>query len=106
MTANRRPPATLGAAGKRFWRRISAEVDVELCQLDVLEQACLALDRIEDCRQRIDADGPMVDDRFGQRKPHPLLAAERDARSAFRMLYAQMGLTLEPAGEQGRPVED
>ena len=38
-------------------------------------------------------DGQTVEDRFGQAKPHPLLAAERDARA--QMLAALRALDLE-----------
>ena len=98
------PPGHMGKAGRRLWRRIMADYDVPESVLDLLEQCCGALDRAESCRERIDAEGLVVLDRFEQTRPHALLAAERDARSQFRMLYRELGLE-EPDEKKtlGRP---
>jgi P27 family predicted phage terminase small subunit len=97
-------PAHLQAPGARFWRRIAEAFQLEPYHLDLLEQACEALDRAEGARERIDADGLTVLDRFGQVKANPLCAVERDARSQFRMLYRELGVNDDDApGEIGRP---
>ena len=55
-----------------------------------------ALDRTEACRLQIEKDGQIVKDRFGQQKPHPLLAVERDARAAFVVCLKNLQLDIEP----------
>ena len=97
-------PADLGEPGSRFWGRVVEAYDLEPHHLDVLEQCCRSLDRAEACRRQVDAEGLTVEDRFDQKKAHPLLAAERDARSAFRQLYRELGLDIEVTGPVGRPV--
>ena len=99
------PPApdTLGETGARFWGRVVETYALEPHHLDVLEQSCLALDRAEACRVQVNKEGLVIRDRFKQKKAHPLLAAERDARSAFRQLYRELGLDMEATGPIGRP---
>ncbi len=98
-----RAPAGLGVPGRRFWGRITGAYGVPDPALDVLEQACRALDRAEECRAVIEAEGLVVLDRFDQSRAHPLLAAERDARSQFRMLFRELGLEEpEPPKPLGR----
>jgi hypothetical protein len=49
------------------------------------------------CREAVDRQGATYLDRFEQPKPHPLLAAERDARSAF--IAGMRALNLDFVGE-------
>lgn len=63
--------------------------------LALLRTTLEAHQRSRHCREAIDKDGEAVKDRFGQLKPHPLLAAERDARSAFFAGMKSLNLDLE-----------
>ena len=99
-------PDTLGEHGARFWQRVADAFVLEPWHLDVLEQASLALDRAESCRRQIEADGLLTEDRFEQAKAHPLIASERDARSAFRMLYRELNLDEDEKKPPGRPPRD
>lgn len=84
------------AAGK--WEELRVEWRIEdRAGLMLLTKAFEAWDRAERCRIRIDADGEAIEDRFGQAKPHPLLACERDSRAAFANLIRQLG--IEPDDE-------
>jgi hypothetical protein len=51
--------------------------------LALLRSALEAHQRMRTCRETIDKEGATYLDRFDQPKVHPLLATERDARSAF-----------------------
>ena len=62
--------------------------------MKILEVGLWALDRAEKCRAAIDVDGETVKDRFGQKKVHPLLSAERDSRAAFLASLRQLHLDL------------
>jgi phage terminase small subunit len=87
------PPGDLGATGKALWVKLARayRVDDEHGQT-VLALGCRAADREEACRRQIKRDGVSVRDKWGQIKPHPLLAAERDARS--QVLAALRALSL------------
>ena len=52
------PPRTLGAHGLELWERVQSEYAIEDAGgIEVLAQACLALDRAEALAARINAEG-------------------------------------------------
>jgi phage terminase small subunit len=70
----------------------------------LLQTALESFDRMRNCQAAIRRDGEMVKDRFEQMKPHPLLAAERDARSQMLAALKQLNLDIEPLRDRpGRP---
>jgi len=96
----------LSAEAKRWWRRITAEyaLDDEAGRL-LLQTALEAFDRMRECQAAIGQDGAVVEDRFGQKKPHPALTAERDSRSQMLAALKQLNLDLEPLKNRpGRPA--
>jgi phage terminase small subunit len=106
MAARKKPPgpdaapAHLGPAGAELWRRLIHDFSLrDSAARALLQTACECTDRLAQIRAAIDADGASVTDRFGQRKPHGLLAAERDARSGFLQAMKGLGLTGAPEGD-------
>lgn len=97
------PPDGLAEHGREFWRRIVTRYQVEEHHFDMLTQACECLDLAEACRERIAADGLVVEDRFEQDRAHPLLNTERDARNAFCRIYRALKLDEEDRRPPGRP---
>lgn len=95
-TKTLRPPKQLKAAGRAFWSLIQKTFNVLDHQQPLVEVAAELLDRATECRTVIDSEGTSVVDRFGQVKAHPLLAAERDARSAFLLACSRLGLDARP----------
>lgn len=95
MTKSRPPsaPDHLSDAAKSLWTSIlkTWRLDDDASRA-VLQTSLEAWDRCQRCRQQIDSKGETVEDRFGQAKPHPLLSAERDARSQFLTGLKQLGL--------------
>jgi P27 family predicted phage terminase small subunit len=89
------PPKHLGRPEQRLWREI---VDTyrfdDAAALTMLRTALESHHRARQCRERIDKDGPAILDRWGQLKPHPLLAAERDARAALLSALKALNLDL------------
>ncbi|HET8555487.1 MAG TPA: P27 family phage terminase small subunit [Rhodanobacteraceae bacterium] len=69
----------------------------------LLQTALEAHDRMKSCQAAINRDGESLSDRFGQVKPHPLLAAERDARSAMIQALKSLNLDIETTQPIGRP---
>ena len=93
MTRIPKPPPELSPTGKKLWRAILAEWPItDSVHLAVLRTALESLDRADRCRAIVDREGEVIKDRFGQAKPHPLLAAERDARSSFLQAVKTLGL--------------
>lgn len=93
----KKPPAPrhLAKAERDLWRRI---VDVfSFTDAASLAMLCAAMDahqRARQARETITRDGMTFRDRFGQLRPHPLLAAERDARAAFISACRALNLDL------------
>jgi phage terminase small subunit len=94
------PPAGLNAAGQKLWNAIEAEYDIrDSGGLALLESACRAEDDIVNFRRIVAEAGSMIMDRFGQLKPHPLLASIRDCESTKRQ--ALKALHLDVTSEAG-----
>ena len=75
------PPRKLGAHGLDLWSRVMVEYCItDPGGLELLAQACTALDRAEALGEQVIADGAVVHSRSGA-KPHPALAAELAARA-------------------------
>ena len=100
-----RPPAHLSVEARALWKAIVNEyVITDAAGLAILRTALEARDRAEAARLAIDAEGLTVADRFGQARPHALIACERDARAAFLAGMRALNLDLEPLRDRaGRP---
>jgi phage terminase small subunit len=82
-------PPHLSPARRRLYRRLAADYQLggEPHALETLKLACEALDRCDQARDLIAEHGVMVEDRFGQLRPNPAIAIERDSRiGALRAL--------------------
>jgi len=90
-------PTHLEKPEKALWRELMASHQFDdPASLALLRTTLEAHQRARRCREAIDKEGETVKDRFDQIKPHPLLAAERDARSAF--LVGMRALNLDTTG--------
>lgn len=67
----------------------------------LLQTGLEAFDRMRSCQAAIKTDGEQVEDRFGQWKAHPLLATERDARSAMLLALKHLNLDVVPGQSLG-----
>lgn len=100
------PPKGLSTEAKTTWQRVMKDYDIsDEGGLLLLQTGLEAFDRMRQCQEIIKRDGPMVLDRFGQRKSHPLLPAERDARSQMLAALRALHLDVEPLQDRpGRPT--
>ena len=97
-------PRTLGAPGLSLWNRIMSEYRIEDCGgLEILTQACQALDRAEGLRGEIERDGEVL--RLGDTiKDHPALKHELANRAFIVRTLVRLGLNFEPVrAAVGRP---
>ena len=93
-----RAPSHLGSAGRRLWQTIVSDFEIDRAGQEILMRACEAADRAESAREAIEREGMTAPDRFGQVKPHPLLAIERDSRAAVLAGLKALNLDLSDAG--------
>ncbi len=93
MKTSPKAPSHLSKESKRLWTEIVKEyVFDDAASLSILQAGLEALDRLKGCREQIDKEGLTIADRFGQQRPHVLLAAERDARSGMLQAFRLLGL--------------
>jgi len=91
-----RSPSHLSRSSRDFWLHIERTYELDDHHRELLTLACECLDRIEQARQLIKAEGLTIDDRFEQKKPHPALAIERQNKIAFARLIREIGLDEGP----------
>jgi len=99
----REPPSTLSDAAKSWWRATVAEFELEAHHVRLLSEAAHAWDRAAQARALVDRDGLVITDRFGQPKPHPAVAIERDARAAHVRIMRELDLDGAPELESRPP---
>ena len=97
------PPRHLGEHGLTLWRSVTSEYGIEDAGgVEMLLLACQSLDRAEECRAQIDADGEIIRTKAGMRE-NPLLKSELANRSFVCRTLARLGLDVEAIKPTGRP---
>jgi hypothetical protein len=90
------PPRALGAHGMALWNRIQAEYRIEdTGGIELLTQACQALDRAEELAAAIAHDGSVVYSRTGAPKTHPAVKDELACRAFLVRTIERLGLNVE-----------
>jgi hypothetical protein len=98
------PPRPLKAAGMSLWNRVQGEFQiVDSGGVEVLAQACGALDLVEALGEAIERDGPVIHTRAGP-KSHPAIRDQLAARALCARLLARLGITSENIQAPGRPA--
>lgn len=96
-----KPPQYLSPAAKRLWRRITTDYEIDEAAGMVLESTLAAYDRREETRVQLANHGAVQTDRFGQQKPSPWVAIERDSGLALLRGFRALGLDLARADQVG-----
>lgn len=93
MTEKRpKPPAGLEKAGKRVWREILAEFDLDARELLVLEQAARQADAVTALEAEIDESGLVSRGSRGQMRLSTSVTELRQARLAVAKLLSELAL--------------
>ena len=94
-------PKHLTDASKAIWKTIFRDYQIDSAAEMLLVAILEARDRREEARAAIAKDGAVQTDRFGQKKPHPAIAIERDAATTMMRGWRLLGFDQEPRGELG-----
>jgi P27 family predicted phage terminase small subunit len=98
------PPRKLGKHGQNLWNRVQSEYRIaDAGGIELLAQACAALDRAEALAARINADGEVVHSRGGLPKVHPAVKDELACRAFVARMLERLGLNIEAVKPVGRP---
>ncbi len=101
-TAKPKPPARLSEEAKRWWAQIveQFEVDDDAGML-LLSCALEAFDEMRRGQEILQADGPIIVDRLGGKKQHPITLVIRDARNLMLRCLKQLNLDVAPGSPLG-----
>jgi P27 family predicted phage terminase small subunit len=105
-TTTTRPdtPGHLSKKGAELWRSIIDRYELEDEELATLTLALESWDMAQTARRTIGREGQIIEDRFGQIKPHPAIQIHRDALASWARLTTQLGIPADTA--QDRPERD
>ena len=95
-------PAHLSPNRHEWWDALVRAYELDAHHLDLLQQAAECWDRKELARKVLDSDGLTFNDRFGQPKPRPEVAVERDSRLAFARMLRELALDVVQPGDEKR----
>jgi hypothetical protein len=103
--ALRKPPKELKKAGRTQWNAIQLEYGInDPGGLAHLITSCRVEDDLQRMRAIVARDGDTLNDRFGQKREHPLLAAIRGLEAVKRQALKSLNLDIEPLRDKpGRP---
>ena len=98
------PSRPLGEHGQRLWNRVVSEYVVDdVAGIELLTQACQALDRAEALAEHVSQDGAIVRTPAGI-KAHPGIREELACRGFIVRTLQKLGLNYEPLRSgPGRP---
>ncbi len=87
-----RSPAGLQVEGKRLWRSVTAEFDLEIepRKVQILAQACRVADVIAELDEAADQARLTVKGSMGQQVISPFIAEARAQRSLLAQLLARL----------------
>jgi phage terminase small subunit len=97
-------PSHLGKESAAFFKSVVSDYDLDDHHRILLTKACESLDRIEEARALISAEGLTYRDRFGGLKPNPACAIERDNKTLVARLFRELGLDLAGDGKAAPPA--
>ena len=102
----RRAPLHLKPDGRRLWKSILAEYEVDDAHgLALLQSACEALDRQKQAAAEVERHGLLiVNDKTGAVRANPACVIERDSRTAVLHYLKAMHFDIDvvPSGFAGR----
>jgi hypothetical protein len=97
------PPRPLGPHGMALWDAVQREYGIrDRGGIELLAQACGALDLVEALDEAIARDGPIVYGRAGP-KAHPAVKDQIAGRAFVVRTLERLGLNIEAVKPVGRP---
>lgn len=90
-------PKHLSRDSRRLWADVTGAFVLEPHHLAILRVALEALDRAQQARAILAAEGLTFVDKHGSPRAHPAASIERDNRMSFERLLRSLGLDLADA---------
>jgi hypothetical protein len=93
--ADVKPPKGLAARGRKFWRDVLADFELATAELELLAEACRAVDQIDALAAAVDEHGTMTKGSTGQLVVNPAIPQLNATRALLARLLAQLSLPDE-----------
>ena len=100
MTAPAAPKGT-GPGGRRLWRAVLADFDLEDAEVVLLGEAVRTVDTLDRLAAVVASAGDVIEGKEGPRV-HPALVEARQLRIVLARLNAALRLPDDPAASDGR----
>ena len=97
------PPKHLTPETATWWSSVMDEFELEEHHVRLLTLACEAYDAAKDARKVLQNEGKVFVDRFGQPKPRPEVATQRDSAISFARLLRDLDLDVDMIAARSRP---
>jgi phage terminase small subunit len=97
------PPKHLKPLTRQWWSSVLTDYELEPHHIRLLTLAGEAWDRCCAARAVVDKSGMTYTDRFGDPRPRPEIAIERDARTSFARLLRELDLDVGTPAANSRP---
>ena len=100
-----KPPQGVSQAARKLWTALTKEYGIDdPAGLAILTAGMESFDRAAQAKKILDAEGPVVTDKFGQRKSHPAATVELSNRAAWLNAIRMLNLDVEVNNRgPGRP---
>jgi len=95
-------PKGVGPAGRKVWRALTADFELETWELAVLVQVVRVVDTCELLEAVVAAEGPLVTGKDGITRAHPGLVELRQERLTLGRLLASLQIPAEGEGRLQR----
>jgi phage terminase small subunit len=99
-------PLWLGSAGRGMWHAVVTEYELNEAELSMLGSLAKLADRAAEAREILSRDCLVTRDRWGQEKPHPAVAIERESSAQSARLLQRMLRTARRRVEQDDDVDE
>jgi len=88
-----------------LWKKITKEYDIaDGCRFGDSRSGLQSYDRAAEAKKILDVEGPVVTDKYGQRKSHPAATCELSNRAAWLNALRMLNLDVEVSNRgPGRP---
>jgi P27 family predicted phage terminase small subunit len=95
-----RAPTGLGPRGKRLWKNVTKDLELDIDDAELLIECCRTLDNCEKLEEALRTEPLTTEGSRGQLVAHPLRAELRSERILAAKLLAQLGIPDEGDGNE------
>lgn len=104
MAKSIKAPKHLRKDSAAFFVHVMTDYGLDAHHVILLTKACESLDRVEEAREIIKAQGLTHLDRWGMPRANPAVAIERDNKISVARLFRELGLDLAGDGKTAPPA--